>query len=90
MSKDLEPFIQVELEILLRGRAQKSPSPPSPFSMCNGSANRAPRGEEEYVNVWVYLADNREADIEVEVQSFQWNVGSQRPVFPFVTERVGG
>ena len=90
MSKDLEPFVQVELEILLDGTANESAPPAAASSMGDGASDGATRAEEEDVDVRVYLGDDGEADVEVEVQRLQRDVGAERAVFPLVAKGVGG
>lgn len=38
----------------------------------------------------IYLGDDAEINVEVEIECFEGNVGSETAVFPFVAEGVGG
>lgn len=37
----------------------------------------------------VYLGDDAEVNVEVEVECFEWDIGAEGAVFPFVSEGVG-
>lgn len=76
MPEDFEPFVQVQLEVLLCRAPDESAAPPAAASMCYGLADGTPRGEEEEVDVWVYLGDDAEVDVEVEVECFERDVGA--------------
>lgn len=90
MSKDAKPFVQIQFDVLLYSRSQKSTSPAATFAMCHGPAYRSSRTEKEQVDMWIDLRDDGEVDIEVEIERFDRDIGSKATVFPFVTEGIRG
>lgn len=89
MPHDLEPFVQIELEVLLGGGTEEAAAPAATATVGDGLADGAPGGEEEEVDVWVYLGDDAEVDVEVEVECAEGDVGAEGAIFPFVAEGVG-
>lgn len=89
MPYDFKPLCQVELEVLLGGRAKETAPPAAAFAMGDGLADGAAGREEEEVDVRVYLGNDAEVDIEMEIQGAERNVSAERTVFPFVAEGVG-
>lgn len=90
VAEHLEPFVQVEFEVLLGGGAEEAAAPAAAAAVRDGAADGAARGEEEEVDVRVDLADDTEVDVEVGIQRLEGDIRSQAPVFPFVAEGVRG
>ena len=90
MARNLEPFREVEFEVLFERAAEEASAPAAPASVCNGTADAAAGGEEEDGDVWVDLGDDAEVDVEVQVQRARGDVGAEGAVFPFCAEGVGG
>ena len=67
MSQYLEPFVQIKFEILFGGASYETTSPASTFAMSDGLADGTAGGEEEEIDVRVYLTDNAEVDIKMQV-----------------------
>jgi len=55
--EDFEPFCKIELQVKFEGRAEEAAAPAAAAAVGYGSADCAARGEEEEVDVRVYLAD---------------------------------
>ena len=88
MTEDFEPLVKVKLEVLLGRGAKKPAAPATASTMRYGTSDGTAGGEEEEVDMWVDLADDAEIDVEVSVESLEWDVRSQAPIFPFMAERI--
>ena len=88
MFEDLEPFVEVELEVCLRCRPEIAASPAAPLAMRDRAADGAAGREEEEVDVRIYLRDDAKLGVELGVEGFEWDVGAETTVFPFVAEGV--
>lgn len=55
MPQNSEPFVQVEFEVLFNCGTEEAAAPSSTFAVCDRSAYRAARTEEEEIDMWVYL-----------------------------------
>jgi hypothetical protein len=76
MPQYLQPLVQVELDVLFEGGPDETAPPAAASSVGHGTTDSATRREEEYVDVWVDLGDDGEADVEVEVEGFERNISA--------------
>ncbi len=86
MSEDLQPLVEIEFEVLLCGAPNESTTPATAATMSYWLADRTTRCKEEEIDVGIYLGDNAKVDVEVEVESFEGDVGAETAIFPFVAE----
>ena len=88
MSQYFQPLVEIELEILLGRGANEATTPATPLQVRYWTADRAPRAEEEDIDIRIDLADDREAHIEVQVECLERYVGPQAAVLPLVTKQI--
>lgn len=67
MSNDFQPFVEIEFEVLFSCAAEETAAPAATTAMGDGLTDGAAGGEEEEIDVWVYLGYDGEVDVEVEV-----------------------
>ena len=77
MPGDLHEFLEFEFEVCFDCTAEVTAAPAPAFAVRDWAADCASRGEEEKVDVGIDLRDDREVDAEVQVESFEWDVGTE-------------
>ena len=77
MAGDFHEFLKFEFEVCFDCAAEVAATPPAAFAVGDWAADCASGGEEEKVDVRVDLRDDGEVDAEVQVESFEGDVGTE-------------
>ena len=77
MSEDLQPFVEIQLQIGLDRTPQISSSPATSAAVRHRPAYRASRRKKEEIDVGIDLTHYAENHIEMEIKCLERNVGAK-------------